>query len=285
MSSSGSDSGDEDYVPSDGGSQPPSEVESDGDEEELEECDDGEAKQSAALKKKGGKRRVGEPPLANAAPEEKESTEDIKQKSESLWSDFLKDVSNDGAGSKGEGVTEEANKVKPEKKRITEVYEFAGEKVTVSKEVTEAAPSKVRKITALLDEDSGSAGSAVSEREEESKGTDENKGKPPLGSVSRSPALGLSDRSRAIMKPNVRVGGSSLSSALDKLGKKNKLSTLEKSKLDWENYKSKEGISEEITAHNKGKSGFLDKRDFLEKTDLKQYELEKQMRNSLRRKL
>ncbi|XP_071449273.1 craniofacial development protein 1 [Hetaerina americana] len=284
MSSSGSDSGDEDYVPSDCGSQPPSEVESDGDEEDLDAIAEDTVKSGPKGK---GRRRARDDP-SESPKEQEEEKEDVKQKSDSLWSDFLKDVSSDGGSSKGNCVPEK-NQGKVEKKTITQVYEFAGEKVTVSKEVTAEAPSKVRKIS------SGSAKNCddvIAEENtslfEEGKVSDVNEGKieTPLSGVSKQSALGLSDKSRVIGKPiTVRSGASSLGSALDKLGKKNRLSTLEKSKLDWESYKNKEGISEEISAHNKGKSGYLDKRDFLEKTDLKQYELEKQFRNSQRRKL
>ncbi|CAB3220077.1 unnamed protein product [Arctia plantaginis] len=69
-----------------------------------------------------------------------------------------------------------------------------------------------------------------------------------------------------------------LSSVLGQLNKKNKLSTLEKSKLDWSTYKQEEGIEEEIESHNKGKNGYLERRDFLERADVRQYEIERDMR-------
>ncbi|CAG9561326.1 unnamed protein product [Danaus chrysippus] len=78
--------------------------------------------------------------------------------------------------------------------------------------------------------------------------------------------------------------GRGLSNILGQLNKKNKLSTLEKSKLDWNTYKREEGIEEEITSHNKGKSGFLDRRDFLERTDVRQYEIERDLRLGRRSK-
>jgi hypothetical protein len=51
------------------------------------------------------------------------------------------------------------------------------------------------------------------------------------------------------------AGGSGLSSMLNQLGKKNKLSVLEKTKLDWDGFKSKEGINEELKTHNRGREG------------------------------
>lgn len=79
-----------------------------------------------------------------------------------------------------------------------------------------------------------------------------------------------------------KVGG--LTSVLGQLGKKNKLSVLEKSKLDWDNFKQKEGIAEQLQTHNKGKDGYLEKQDFLQRADLRQFEIEKAMRSSRRLK-
>lgn len=73
-----------------------------------------------------------------------------------------------------------------------------------------------------------------------------------------------------------------LASVLNKLGKKDKLSTLEKSKLDWNKFKQNEGIDEEIKTFNRGKDGYLEKQDFLQRTDLRQFEIEKQLRSTKR---
>lgn len=52
-----------------------------------------------------------------------------------------------------------------------------------------------------------------------------------------------------------RGSGSGIASILGQIGKKNKLSTLEKSKLDWDRFKKEEGIDEDLQTHNKGKAG------------------------------
>lgn len=47
-----------------------------------------------------------------------------------------------------------------------------------------------------------------------------------------------------------------MGSILNRLGgKKPKMSTLEKSKLDWDMFKTEEGITEELAIHNRGKEG------------------------------
>ncbi|KAJ7312119.1 hypothetical protein JRQ81_006460 [Phrynocephalus forsythii] len=74
---------------------------------------------------------------------------------------------------------------------------------------------------------------------------------------------------------------SGLNSLLGKIGsKKPKMSTLEKSKLDWENFKEQEGISEELAVHNRGKQGYLERKAFLERVDHRQFELERDIRLS-----
>lgn len=66
------------------------------------------------------------------------------------------------------------------------------------------------------------------------------------------------------------------------LNKKQKLSVLDKSKLDWEKYKKEKGIEEEIQTHNRGKDGYLEKQAFLQRADLRQFEIEKNLRAKTR---
>ncbi|XP_039260325.2 craniofacial development protein 1-like [Styela clava] len=73
-----------------------------------------------------------------------------------------------------------------------------------------------------------------------------------------------------------RKGG--LQGILGKMEKRPKLSTLEKSKLDWQNYKDEEGIEDELKIYNKGKDGYVEKQLFLERTDFRQFEKERDIR-------
>ena len=76
-----------------------------------------------------------------------------------------------------------------------------------------------------------------------------------------------------------RSGG--LGSVLSQL-KKPKLNTLEKSFVDWRQYKKEEGIEDELVQHNKSKDTFTDRQAFLQRTDLRQFEIEKQIREKER---
>lgn len=76
------------------------------------------------------------------------------------------------------------------------------------------------------------------------------------------------------------IGG--IGSMLGQLSKKNKISVLDKSKHDWNSFKRTEGIDEELQTHNRGKDGYLERQDFLDRTDVRQFELEKSIRLSKR---
>uniref|UniRef100_A0A182WAD6 Craniofacial development protein 1 n=1 Tax=Anopheles minimus TaxID=112268 RepID=A0A182WAD6_9DIPT len=95
-------------------------------------------------------------------------------------------------------------------------------------------------------------------------------------------ASALSNVSKTLIPKNVAPRGGGLGSVLNQISKKTKLSTLEKTKLDWTSFKRQEGIEEELQTHNKGKDGFLERRDFLERTDVRQFEIEKSFRQTKR---
>ncbi|KAI1285212.1 Craniofacial development protein 1 [Halotydeus destructor] len=72
---------------------------------------------------------------------------------------------------------------------------------------------------------------------------------------------------------------SRLSSLVAGFGKKNQPSTLLKTKADWDSYKSEAGISEELREHTKSKDSFVERQAFLQRTDVRQFEQEKAVRD------
>ena len=67
-----------------------------------------------------------------------------------------------------------------------------------------------------------------------------------------------------------------LSSVLNTIEKKKKISVLDKTKCDWDNYKSEEDIEEELRGNRH--AGYLDRQEFLQRVDYKQWENEREMR-------
>ncbi|GLG97156.1 Craniofacial development protein 1 [Gryllus bimaculatus] len=274
---SDSDDSDEDYVPPGAEGNLPSEVESEGDDEDPSESDEEDPnskkrkKGQKASKKKARKKGRKSTQKEDVNTEEKDddtdnnesndkkvlSEEEEKKRADSLWADFMSDTKSSkpqpkkitSVNSKHE-ETEDKKGKEPKKEEkenkviITEVFEFAGEEVKVTKEVDVA--SKEARIVQAAPKTVGSSSSG-------------------------SPA----GRGRG-------RGAGGLTSILGQIGKKAKIGTLEKSKLDWDRFKRTEGIEDELRTFNRGKDGYLEKQDFLQRADLRQFEIEKSLRATRR---
>lgn len=291
-----SDTSDEDFVPQ--GVESDDEPISGGEEEEDDDLDeDGEGKSAAKDKKKKGRKKKGKktnPLLAHIEDkeqdtEEKDAEQDVvssekdKKKEDNLWADFLADVedkpspppkpkasswatllgkksSSSANSTSAHPVSATVKKEEPKKDlkkenqdnkpstvKITKVFEFAGEEVRIEKEVD--ANSAEAKAATLTPESSTTLDKKAS----------------PVGGLG------------GVKRP---AGLSNIIGLLD--NKKQKLTTLEKTKLDWNSFKAEEGIDEELESHKKSKHGYLDKQAFLERADIRQFEIERAMRQSKR---
>lgn len=130
---------------------------------------------------------------------------------------------------------------------VTKVFDFAGEAVSVTKEV-----------------DAGSKEGRAELKKQE-------------GDVSETETCTdiPQTQSSGVKRPGGGLGG-----LLDKINKKPKMGTLEKSRLDWDTFKKKEGIEDELALHNRGKQSFIERQNFLQRADLRQFEIEKNLRLS-----
>lgn len=82
-------------------------------------------------------------------------------------------------------------------------------------------------------------------------------------------------------KPTMKRTG--FDAALNLLNKKPKMSILDKTSLDWDSFKTEANIADDLATHNRGKNGYLNKIDFLERTDLREFEKKKNIRNAQRK--
>lgn len=204
--------------------------------------------------------------------------EDDKKHEDALWADFLNDaktndVSNDKNDSKTNKINTEINVQlksdnddndvanKSTKIETKEIFTFAGETIAVTKDVpqqhTEIKHSFVKKSINDISNNS------------------------PLNNntIGRGQGGRVGTRGGIFGSRFQRGGGSTgIGSILGQLSKTTKISTLEKSKLDWNNFKKNEGIDEDLQTYNKGKDGFLERKDFLQRTDVRQFEIERQLR-------
>ncbi|RQM28324.1 hypothetical protein B5M09_002147 [Aphanomyces astaci] len=74
---------------------------------------------------------------------------------------------------------------------------------------------------------------------------------------------------------------SALDAALASLNQPKKVSTIEKSSLDWDSFKDEAGIVDELDQYTK--DGYLEKQDFLHRVDARKFELEKAVRDKQRK--
>ncbi|XP_078687963.1 craniofacial development protein 1-like [Branchiostoma floridae x Branchiostoma belcheri] len=293
-----SDSEDEDYVPSGGEMSEDSEPE--GEEEDRDfkpkgkkAAKKGQKKNKSSLPVRQSKRGMqftdeDEEDKPSTGEEEEEEEEERKEepeepkveeqvekkKADDLWASFLKDVGGpparpktSSAGGLG-SLTQKTSSVaastsqtqaKPKSKvTVTKVYDFAGEEVKVSEEV---------------DADSVEATSTPPDEKTTDSSSTSSGPVPQQSSSTAVPRLGGSTVT-GVKRP---VGGG-LGSVLSKISKKPKMSTLVKSKLDWDTYKKEEQIEEDLAIHNRGKEGYLERQAFLQRTDLRQFEVERNMR-------
>lgn len=208
------------------------------------------------------KEELQRPPVKERVEDEEEEEEArLKKKSDDLWASFLSDV---GSRPRDSAVPPSGPSQKPgapvkmdvpprtqtsdtAKVTITSVMDFAGEEVRVQR---------------VVSADSKEAKSFLKKHQVEEKKT----------TTSESPTASPGPSGK-------RVAG--LSNVLGRLGvKKQKMSTLEKSKMDWDTFKSEEGITEELAIHNRGREGYVERKNFLDRVDHRQFELEKAVRLS-----
>lgn len=260
----GSDSSDEDYIPDGKEEEAVSEVDSDGDPEEPG-SDSGEDSGRKSRKRKKGvvkaKKKIRKVENTPEAEETEVKTsllteEEKKKNADDLWADFMKDT---GFKSKNaeKNSTSGSKTKQPERieKSETEKQGTAAEKLPSKVKIAHIFEFAGEEVQVEKEVDAGSAEARIFSKE--------------TSELSRSKKSG---------------GLTGIGNVLSHLGRKQKISTLEKSKLDWDRFKKDENIEEELQKHNKGKDGYLERQDFLERADLRRFEIEKNIRNVERAK-
>ncbi|KAG1672769.1 hypothetical protein FOA52_002757 [Chlamydomonas sp. UWO 241] len=83
----------------------------------------------------------------------------------------------------------------------------------------------------------------------------------------------------AALEAKKKKGTSGLDRFLEDLEKKKKVNVLDKSKMEWNQLKSKDAhMDSELERHKKSSNKYLEKVDFLKKAELRQYEIERDQR-------
>jgi len=315
----GSDTDDEDYVP-DGEGHDASEEENSGDEEET--GGDGVKKdkkkkvsklvaQRNALFKEGGEGIKED--WKKEILEEKKEAEDKKEKErlDSLWSDFKsgsKPTAKPKPSGSGSGLaslfgstTDKITKKPPDEKPknlLSSLFDVKPNQKEVDKEQVTSKPKSL--LSSLFEEKSESKNTENKclEGKEETDSTkieitkifdfagEEIKVTKHVEADSTEAQKYLKKKEEEETKaacPSKRPGG--LASVVGSIAKKPKMGCLDKSKMDWNEFVEDHGIKEELQTFNKGKDGFVEKQMFLERADLRRFEVEKALREKTRKPL
>jgi hypothetical protein len=198
---------------------------SDSDSDNIEDNIDGERSSKRKIKNnKSGKNRKEE--YSNQAENSQSTTNvnpnDEKRREDELWAAFLGESNPTPQTSKTSVPTTKSGNIPNEVKSILSVQ-------------APNAPSNIFEF----------AGEEISVAQEQPNILQTSS----QNSTSNPPSA---DKATGIKRPS--SGG--LSSVLNQISKKNKLSVLQKTKLDWDGFKSTEGINEELQTHNRGKDGY-----------------------------
>lgn len=226
-----SDTSDEDYDPGIKEDEV-SEIDSDGDvEEPLSDNEELKCK-SRRVKKRKSKIKKQSHNTVNESKENEEQVEvnevEKKKKDDDLWADFMKDtgfVSKNNSNSNSNCNTNKSNG------NICSKNNMVNEKTTTQKHIEKI---KVKQIFEF-------AGEEVEVEKEV-----------PSNSLE---ATFLHNSSNGAKRGKRAAGLSGIGNIISQLTKKPKISTLEKTKLDWDRFKKEENLEEELRTHNKGKDG------------------------------
>ncbi|KAL1489476.1 hypothetical protein ABEB36_014364 [Hypothenemus hampei] len=261
-----SDTSDEDYVPDIKIEDAVSEVESDGDSEDpisgSEEDPNAKfGKRSKPVKTPGKKRKLCTVQETSKTLETKvecdpKDSEEQKKKADDLWADFMKDT-----GFRSKNTACKSSSVQSKTSQSMSKNDNKNEALNK----IDSNSNKKIKVTQLFE----FAGEEVRVEKE-------------VDASSAEARLLTKSTPKSSTKKSGNLSG--IGNVLTQLGKKQKISTLEKSKLDWDRFKKEENIEEELQTHNKGRDGYLDRQDFLQRADLRRFEIEKEIRNVERAK-
>mmetsp|Transcript_7490 Transcript_7490/g.14214 ORF Transcript_7490/g.14214 Transcript_7490/m.14214 type:complete len:297 (-) Transcript_7490:109-999(-) len=81
---------------------------------------------------------------------------------------------------------------------------------------------------------------------------------------------------------NASNKASGIDAVLSQIKGPQKFTTIDKTNVDWENFKDKAGLEEELKKKAQGKDAYLVKKDFLNRVDVRRFEQEREERNKKR---
>jgi len=248
-----SDEEDEDYVP--------------------EEGDDDDDDDEGGEKEEESESKVEEANLSSSAAD--------------IWAKLKAKTSSTAVATPAGGDAKQAEAKKPEEKKepekrtVTEVYDFAGEKVEFVVRLSSLCLSLLLHVVShvhlILNRVTKTVTAEEAEKIEAKKAAaaaEKKNGPATVGaSSSEKPDL-VKKVGAAVTKPKIGGGGKLLAGVLGP--KPKKMTTLQKSQLDWKAYREKneDGLADSLDRAKKSGDGYLAQKAFLDRVNARQYELE-----------
>lgn len=302
-----SDTDDEDYKPEGDQKEAVSEEENSGDEEEagVGEVQKGGKRRKNTIVPEKGKSRGGMFDDGDKVElgdwKEEINEEKKKQRVDDLWADFKKDTN-----------SSVILKVTKPSRGLSNLFDCSS-----TEAVLKDVPSKSNRLSSLFDtrsskneEDSGLSNSNTKPKnsfsdlfdtpqsDKSNTSTDKPKDDKHIEitkvydfageevKISKKVAVDSSEATKFMSsgkRPAASSGG--LAGLVGSFEKKKKMGCLDKSQMDWNKFVDENNIKEELTTHNKGKDGYVEKMQFLERSDIRQFEHEKAVRDKNRKSL
>lgn len=277
-----SDSSDEDYVPGD--APDVSEEEDDGDDEPALDNNEGNDGQSSANKprakrKQPRKRGVAESRGALSVSDSEEAreaevkrlkteAEQEKLRADKLFADFMSDV-----GRPRDRVKQQVSVSPADSDPVTSTG--VSSRLTASDSTSSVKPS-----IATSSSPSPTVPPSVNNTAARSDVNSCPPSLPASGDIRANIKLASSSVAEVKPAPGApRRRGGALSALVGSINKPAKMNVLQRSSLDWDRFKDDTGAHEELQKHVRSKDAYLEKQDFLMRTDQRQFEQEKAMRD------
>ncbi|KAI4344736.1 hypothetical protein L6164_011927 [Bauhinia variegata] len=219
---------------------------------------------------------------------EPEATE-IKAQADAMWEQMNKGVSNKtlrSFTSKPNSTPKKATKKKTSSNWMTYLGLAPNTVESVGKDAREKEPGIVQNSTS--DEAKKLAAAAIAAVKEDAAAAALGRGKIAItevrdfaGQEIEVKKLVDADSKEAIEKAKA-AAPSAVDAVLEQIKKKQKLSVLDKTKKDWGEFKDEnKGLEDELDAYKKSSNQYLDKVSFLQRTDYREFERERDARLAL----
>ncbi|CAK8563842.1 unnamed protein product [Lathyrus sativus] len=227
--------------------------------------------------------------VPGASIEAKQEVTEVKAQVDAMWEQMNKGVSNKVISSFTRSTPKSTSKSNP-KKRSSNWMSYLGLAPKASESIVQGASQNEPRVlqNSASDEAKKFAAAALAAVKVDAAASASSRGKLVItevrdfaGQEIEYKKLVDSDSKEAIERAKAPAP-SAVDAVLEQIKKKSKLSVLDKTKKDWGEFKEEnKGLENELDVYKKSSNQYLDKVSFLQRTDYREYERERDARLAL----